>query len=73
MIDFRGVWKSFRDKVVLRGVSLCVKNGETVFIVGASGAGKSVLVKHLVGLLRPDKGEILLEGRDIAQLSEEQF
>jgi phospholipid/cholesterol/gamma-HCH transport system ATP-binding protein len=73
MIDFQGVWKAFKDKVVLRGVSLTVGNGETVFIVGSSGAGKSVLVKHLVGLLKPDQGQILLEGRDIAQLTEAQF
>jgi phospholipid/cholesterol/gamma-HCH transport system ATP-binding protein len=73
MIHFRQVWKAFRDKVVLRGVSLLVNEGETVFIVGSSGAGKSVLVKHLVGLLKPDQGEILLEGRDIAQLGELEF
>jgi len=73
VIDFKDIWKSFADKTVLRGVSLRVNDGETVFIVGSSGAGKSVLVKHLVGLLKPDKGEILLEGRDIAHLTEEQF
>jgi phospholipid/cholesterol/gamma-HCH transport system ATP-binding protein len=73
VIDFRDVWKAFRDKVVLRGVSLRVEKAQTVFIVGSSGAGKSVLVKHLVGLLKPDKGQILLDGTDVAQLSEEEF
>jgi phospholipid/cholesterol/gamma-HCH transport system ATP-binding protein len=73
MIDFQEIWKSFGDKAVLRGVSLRVEKAETVFIVGSSGAGKSVLVKHLVGLLRPDRGKILLDGEDITSLSEEKF
>lgn len=73
MIDFRGIWKSFGDKTVLRGVSLRVEKAETVFIVGSSGAGKSVLVKHLVGLLRPDQGEIYLDGEEISRLPEQEF
>jgi phospholipid/cholesterol/gamma-HCH transport system ATP-binding protein len=73
MIDFRGIWKSFGPKTVLRGVSLRVEKAETVFIVGSSGAGKSVLVKHLVGLLRPDQGEIYLDGQEVTRLSESAF
>ena len=73
MIEFQNVWKAFGPKVVLRGVSLTVPNGETVFIVGSSGAGKSVLVKHLVGLLKLDQGQIMLEGQDIAQHTEAEF
>jgi phospholipid/cholesterol/gamma-HCH transport system ATP-binding protein len=73
MIDFLDIWKSFRDKAVLRGVSLRVEKAETVFIVGSSGAGKSVLVKHLVGLLRADQGRIYLDGEEISGLSEKEF
>ncbi|MDX9724000.1 MAG: ATP-binding cassette domain-containing protein, partial [Myxococcota bacterium] len=73
MIEFINIWKSFGDKCVLAGVNLCVKSGEVFFIVGSSGAGKSVLVKHLVGLLRPDEGQIRLDGRDITALSEAEF
>lgn len=73
MIDFIDIYKSFGSNHVLRGVSLTVNTGEVMFIVGASGAGKSVLVKHLVGLLRPDKGRILLDGQDVTALSEEEY
>jgi len=73
MIEFKGIHKSFGPKNVLRGVDLTVKTGEIMFIVGSSGAGKSVLVKHLVGLLRPDEGRIYLDERDITDLSEREF
>jgi phospholipid/cholesterol/gamma-HCH transport system ATP-binding protein len=72
-IEFRNIHKAFGENVVLRGVDLEVAPGEILFIVGQSGAGKSVLVKHLVGLLRPDEGRIILDGRDITDLSEEEF
>ncbi len=70
MISFRNVAKSFGEKVVLKGVSFDVQDGEVFFIVGASGVGKSVLIKHLIGLLRPDGGQILLDEEDVAGLSE---
>ena len=73
MIEFLKVRKSFGEKHVLRGVDLTVKAGEIMFIIGSSGAGKSVLVKHLVGLLRPDGGNIILDGKDITYLSERDF
>ncbi|MSP91927.1 MAG: ATP-binding cassette domain-containing protein [Myxococcales bacterium] len=73
MIEFRNIHKSFGNKHVLKDVSLTVEKGSILFIVGSSGAGKSVLVKHLVGLLRPDKGTVLLDGRDITRLSEKEF
>lgn len=73
MIEFRNITKSFGSKRVLNGVSITVQPGEVFFIIGASGAGKSVLVKHLVGLLRPDSGQVFLDGVDITLYSEEQF
>ncbi len=73
MIEFHDIHKSFGDKSVLGGVSITVKDSEVFFIVGQSGVGKSVLIKHLVGLLRPNSGQILLEGEDITYLTEKQF
>jgi phospholipid/cholesterol/gamma-HCH transport system ATP-binding protein len=73
MIEFIDLHKSFGDKPVLGGVSITVTDSEVFFIVGQSGVGKSVLIKHLVGLLRPDRGQILLDGEDITFLTEKQF
>src|SRR3954453_20953594 len=70
MISFRDVTKSFGDKQVLRAVSFDVQAGEVFFIIGASGVGKSVLIKHLIGLLRPDSGEIWLEGEEVSRFEE---
>jgi phospholipid/cholesterol/gamma-HCH transport system ATP-binding protein len=70
MISFRDIKKSFGDKPVLGGVSFDVKDGEVFFIIGASGVGKSVLIKHLVGLLSPDSGEIWLDGEEISKKDE---
>lgn len=72
-IHFKGVHKSFGPKVVLDGVDLEVREGECFFIIGASGVGKSVLIKHLIGLLRPDAGDIYLDGEEVSRLSEEQL
>lgn len=73
MIEFRNITKSFGSKQVLRGVTITVQAGEVFFIIGASGAGKSVMVKHLVGLLKPDSGRVLLDGVDVTDFTEEQF
>lgn len=73
MISFRGVEKSFGSKRVLKGVSFDVSEGEVFFIIGASGVGKSVLIKQLVGLLQPDAGEIWLDGEKVSGLSEEEM
>jgi phospholipid/cholesterol/gamma-HCH transport system ATP-binding protein len=70
MISFRNIVKSFGPKHVLKGVSLDIEDGEVFFIVGASGVGKSVLIKQLIGLLRPDSGEIWLDGTQVNELSE---
>lgn len=73
MIEFIDVYKSFGTKHVLKGVNLTVTQGQIMYIIGASGAGKSVLVKHLVGLLRPDSGKVLLDGVDVTELTEEEY
>lgn len=72
-IVFQNISKSFGPKHVLRDVTIAVEPGEVFFVIGQSGAGKSVLVKHLVGLLRPDSGSITLDGVDITHLSERDF
>ena len=73
MISFENIHKSFGSRGVLQGVSLSVPTGAIRFIIGASGAGKSVLVKHLIGLIRPDQGRISLDGEDITHLTEKGF
>lgn len=71
MIEFRDIHKRFGEKVVLSGVSLTVRDGQVCFVIGASGAGKSVLIKHLIGLIKPDSGQILLDGEDVSNLDRE--
>jgi phospholipid/cholesterol/gamma-HCH transport system ATP-binding protein len=61
VIEFSDVHKAFGDQQVLRGFSLRVERGEVLFIIGTSGVGKSVAIKHLVGLLQPDRGAIFLD------------
>src|ERR1700709_2235426 len=70
MIAVRGLTKSLGEQEVLRGVDLDVGKGETLVIIGRSGGGKSVLLKHLVGLMQPDAGEIWIEGENIIGLTE---
>ncbi|HWE29320.1 MAG TPA: ATP-binding cassette domain-containing protein, partial [Polyangia bacterium] len=70
MISFIELKKSFGGKPVLRGVDLQVERGEVLFIIGTSGVGKSVTIKHLVGLMRPDAGEIWLDGKRVDTLDE---
>ncbi|MBX3728389.1 MAG: ATP-binding cassette domain-containing protein [Candidatus Sumerlaeia bacterium] len=72
-LKIEGLTKSFDGKEVLRGVDLEVPAGQLCVIVGASGTGKSVLLKHLVGLLKPDAGRILVDDKDIVPLSENQL
>ena len=73
MIRFENVVKSFGTRTILRGVSLEVPTGDILFIIGTSGAGKSVLVKHLIGLIKPDSGKIYLDDLEVTGLTEKQF
>ncbi|MBU1121493.1 MAG: ATP-binding cassette domain-containing protein [Candidatus Omnitrophica bacterium] len=68
MIEVKGVTKYFREKKVLEGVNFSVNSGETFLIIGRSGAGKTVLLKNIIGLLAPDEGQILIDGVDITKL-----
>lgn len=70
IIRVRGLRKSFNDKEVLHGISLDVPRGEITVIIGGSGSGKTVLLKHLIGLIRPDSGHILVDGEDICAMDE---
>ena len=69
-IELHDVWKSFGGKAVLRGVDLSVREGEMLVVIGRSGCGKSVMLKHLVGLIRSDKGSIFVDGEEITGYSE---
>src|ERR671914_3056118 len=68
MIQLLDVYKSFGPKRVLDGFTLEVREGETMVIIGYSGTGKSVAIKHIVGLLEPDAGEVWVDGRDVPKL-----
>ena len=73
MIEVSKVRKSFGDQVVLQSISFSVGAGESVAIIGRGGTGKSVLIKHLVGLLSPDEGAVRVEGQDLVGMSERQM
>jgi len=72
-IEFRNVTKAFGDHVVLDDVSFFVDRGETCVIMGRSGVGKSVALKHIMGFLQPDAGQVLIDGQDIAGCTEAQM
>jgi phospholipid/cholesterol/gamma-HCH transport system ATP-binding protein len=69
-IELRNIDKSFGGKQVLRDMSIDVARGESLVIVGGSGTGKSVTLKHVIGLLRPDKGRVVIDGTDITGLKD---
>lgn len=73
MIELRQVHKRFGPKVVLDGVDFVVREGETVALLGPSGTGKSVLLKHIIGLLTPDSGEVLVDGLEVASLGRKEL
>jgi phospholipid/cholesterol/gamma-HCH transport system ATP-binding protein len=71
--EFRGLSKSFDEKLVLDNVSFFVDRAETAVILGRSGVGKSVALKHIMGFLTPDSGRVVVAGRDVTDCSEEEF
>lgn len=73
MIEFKNLVKKFGDRTILHGLSFSIQQGEIVFILGTSGTGKSVLLKNLVGLLRPDSGEIWIDGEEVSKFTEDQY
>ena len=73
MVEFHGLHKSFGDNYVLRGVNLEVAKGENLVIIGTSGCGKSVLLKHIIGLLRPDRGHVVVAGDIVDELPEREL
>ena len=73
MIELRDVAKRFGAQVVLDGVTLTVNEGETLALLGPSGTGKSVLLKHIIGLIRPDSGDVLVDGLSVPHLKRKQL
>ena len=69
MIEIRNLSKSFDDHKVLDRVNLFIPTGQTMVIIGRSGCGKSVLLKHIIGLMKPDEGSVSIDGVDVTQLS----
>ncbi len=73
MIKVVNLYKYFGERLILNNINLEVKKGETLVIIGGSGSGKSTLLKLLIGLLRPDKGEIFIDNKEISQMTETQL
>jgi len=73
MIEIYNLHKRFGTKEVLKGINLIINRGETIVIIGRSGCGKSVLIKHIVGLLQPDEGFVKVEGRIVSDLNEKEL
>jgi len=73
MVEIKNVYRSFGDKQVLKGVNFTIGAGETFLIIGRSGAGKTVLLKNIIGLLRPDSGSIYIDNIDITKLDESEL
>ncbi|NUM59966.1 MAG: ABC transporter ATP-binding protein [Bdellovibrionaceae bacterium] len=73
MLEYRNLVKKFGERTILKGINLKINQGEIVFILGTSGTGKSVLLKNTVGLLKPDAGEIWIDGEEVAGFSEFEF
>jgi phospholipid/cholesterol/gamma-HCH transport system ATP-binding protein len=73
MIKIKNLKKSFGNNKVLNGVNLNIEKGKTTVIIGSSGCGKSVLLKHIIGLLQPDEGEIWIDGDELTSMDEKQL
>ena len=73
MIEIINLCKSFDDHKVLDNLNLNINTGETTVIIGRSGCGKSVLLKHIIGILKPDSGQILIDNKDITKMDEKEI
>lgn len=73
MIEIKNLHKNFKNKSVLKGINLSIHDGETLAIIGPSGCGKSVLLKNIVRLLEPDEGTVIIDGKDISELSKKEL
>jgi len=73
MIEINNLSKSFGEKQILKNVNMIIEQGKTTCIIGKSGSGKSVLIKHLVGLLEPDSGTVVIDGQEIPKLSRKEL
>jgi phospholipid/cholesterol/gamma-HCH transport system ATP-binding protein len=73
MIKFENVVKRFSSRTILKGLSYELKEGQILFVLGKSGTGKSVMLKNIVGLLRPEEGKIWIDGQEVSQISEEEY
>ncbi len=71
MIELRGIHKSFGSNHVLKGVDLKVQKGDSLVVIGGSGSGKSVILKHIIGLLMPDEGQVFIDSADLSGLDED--
>ncbi len=69
MIEIVDLWKSFGANAVLKGIDIAIPQGETFVVLGGSGSGKTVLMKHVIGLLKPDRGAIRIDGLEISSLT----
>lgn len=73
MIEIINLSKSFNDHKVLDNLNLTINSGETTVIIGRSGCGKSVLLKHIIGIMKPDSGQILINGKDVTRMDEKEL
>lgn len=72
-IEIKDLYKSFNNLRVLQGLNLTIEKGETLVVIGRSGCGKSVLLKHIIGILKPDSGRIIVDGVDITEIGEDEL
>jgi len=73
MIEIINLCKSFNEHKVLDNLNLTINTGETTVVIGRSGCGKSVLLKHMIGLMRPDSGQVLIDGKDVTKMDEKEL
>ena len=73
MIEISNIYKSFNSKQVLAGVDLSINTGETMVIIGGSGCGKSVLLRHIIGLMQPDRGSVKIDGTDVSRINRKEL